>query len=248
MGVINSSSPPGLGSVRSLLLRGALGTELLLRGADNGGALQGVGAQGCPEGVPGVSWGCPGVSSPARSPLYPHSSGADGKETPGPWGRRGPGASTVCGEQGGRMPGLPRQIFAQAVKTEQILLITAHQLLGRRSQHPVCHGHGAGMRGGRTVAAALPAGTGSTGDTQHCASPWHRPCGGSSSTQDPPAAAPKPPVLPTQPGPAWQGLCQPYRARFAPCAQLAIPLTVCNSGTTLIASECYFISSLPLAF
>lgn len=68
MGVINSSSPPGLGSVRSLLLRGALGTELLLRGADNGGALQCVGAQGCPEGVPGVSRGEQPCSEPAVPP------------------------------------------------------------------------------------------------------------------------------------------------------------------------------------
>lgn len=104
------------------------------------------------------------------------------------------------------MPGLPGQIFAQAVKTEQILLITANQLLGGRSQHPVCHGRGAGMLGRRTVAAALPGGTGGTRGTQHCGCRWHRPCWGSSSTQDPPVAAPKPPVLPTQPGPGWQGL------------------------------------------
>lgn len=99
--------------------------------------------------VLGVSWGCPGVSSPTQSLLYPHSSGDDGKETPGPWGCWGPGASAVRGERGGRVPGLPGQIFAQAVKTEQILLITAHQLPGGCSQHPVCHGRGAGTRSGR---------------------------------------------------------------------------------------------------
>lgn len=68
MGIINSSSPPGLGSVRSLLLRGALGAELLLHGADNRGALQCVGARGCPGGVLGVSWGEQPHSEPVVTP------------------------------------------------------------------------------------------------------------------------------------------------------------------------------------